>query len=370
MNTQIQELLHCPQEYPSISVIIPTPTTNFETVQGHIHLKKEVVRVVGSLMKEYPQPELVPVFTRLTQLIDEHDFTHVVAGVALFANESYATVVPLTFRIKEFATVGSVFAVSEVYDGTAHESQYWVLSVSDKETRLYEAHNKILTEIISLDAQGNPIQGFPLQDLGPQEHEYKPIASGERNADYLDNHKKVFLKMVDNELGKILKKKPLPVVVCCTVKNKSLFDGVTTHTKDIVAYKTADYTHNSAYEVGQAVWPVVQELFVAQEKKTIAKFEEAIGSSQQAFGLHRVWEMACAGRIDVLLLERDFKVYGTVDASTPTNVIVYEKNIPSAGVDNLIDVLLIKVHQQRGKIVFVAKDALQEFEHVGAILRY
>jgi len=249
-----------------------------------------------------------------------------------------------------------------------HDVHYWVLSLSDKETRLYKARDMILTEVVSLDAQGKPVQGFPLQDLGPEESEYAPIASGERNADYLDNHKKTFLKMVDNELGKILKNEPLPVVLCCTVKNKSLFDEVTKHDTAIIAYKAADYSHESAYTIGQQVWPLMQEVFVEYEKSIFRDFEEAAGHSKQAFGLHRVWEMACQGRVALALVERGFAVFGKVDPDNEQHLLVYEQK--TDGVDNLIAVLLAKVEQQGGKVVFVPKDALHNFEHVGAILRY
>lgn len=247
---------------------------------------------------------------------------------------------------------------------------YWILELTKKMCRLYEAHNNSLEEIVTpeLDAHGNPMQGFPLDYVEPDDRIETSFGQGNRDSRYLDDHEKKYFIMVDHELGKLIVDKPLPVVVCGVEKNTSLFRSITKHAASIIGYQHGDYQNK--LDLALAASPIFEKYHQEKMKKLLNDFVEAEGSLQQAFGIHRVWQMAHEGRIQYLLVEEGLVIPGVVDFSNLNHVLLNDKLDPENNVGNLVDAVINRVQETRGTVVKVPKGTLKDFEHIGAILRY
>lgn len=247
---------------------------------------------------------------------------------------------------------------------------YWVLELTKKMCRLYEACDNSLIELVTpeKDVRGNSLQGFPLDYVEPDDRIETSVGQGDRDARYRDDHEKHYFAMVDHELGKVLETKPLPVVVSGAEKNVSLFRSLTKHAAAIVGYQHGDY-HNRL-DLALAVAPLFEKYHQEKIKQLLNEFVESEGSLQQAFGIHRVWQMAHEGRIQYLLVEEGLVIPGIVDFSNLNHVLINDKLDPENNVGNLVDAVITRVQETRGTVVKVPKDTLKDFEHIGAILRY
>lgn len=250
--------------------------------------------------------------------------------------------------------------------------KFLLLELHTKICRLYVAESKKLTEITTplADAAGNPLQGFPLDCIEPDDKVKEAVSAGDLNSAYLDHHMRHFFEIVHKELVKIVHERQLPVVVIGVTKNISLFQEIERHTatqlltgKDaIIGYKDAAYSKQD--ELLQAGLALVKEYEAAHVQAVLKKFFEAEGSLHQAFGARRVWLMAHEGRIDTLLVEEGFTIPGKVDPDNKDHLLI------GMGTHNIIDAIIERTCATGGAVIFVKPGTLKEYEHIGAILRY
>lgn len=376
MNNQIANLAQIIKELqshtsnPSVTILMPTARTIPDKLQDRIQLKDLVTQVRDELLKQFQQRDIEPLLERINKMIDEFDFEIESSGLALFANASFETIIRLPFAVKTYTATDQKFHISPLLRELYKNNHYWVLELTKKMSRLYEALNSSLTEKITpeFDAQGNPVQGFPLDYREPTDKSTAAIGRGDRDARALDDQEKHYFAMVDNELGKVLHEKPLPVIVCAAEKNGALFRGLTKHAAAIIGYQHGDF--KNVHEIAQAIAPVLEEHRQQETKKLLERFVEEAGYNKQAFGLQRVWLMAQEGRIDYLLVEEGLVISGIVDPNDSNHILISDKKAVTNGTHDLIDRLINRVIETRGRIVFVPQGALKDFEHVGAILRF
>jgi hypothetical protein len=392
MNDQLSKLLKTMQEiaahaeYPSISIIMPTARTMPDKLQDHIRLKDLIAQATDKALKDFEKRDLEQLFARLDSLVASYDFSKSLHGLALFVNKSYGIILPLPFSAKAHVSVGQQFHIDDLLQTLYRMKHYWLLELHKDMSRLYEAYNDELHEVVTplVDQSGNPVQGFPLDYVLPEDKKRVAEGSGDLQARYPDDQLKHYFSMVDHELGKILQNKPLPVVVIGDEKNISTFKHLTKHGSAIIGYQHGDYSRRQ-HELGQAALPIFNTLHEKETKAVLQQFTAAEGTLKQAFGVHRVWLMAHEGRIAILLVEEGLVIPGKLDSENPDHLYIYEKNSPdflektlkpfvyadfSPDVRNLVDVIIERVIKTDGKIVFVKPGALEDFEHIGAILRY
>lgn len=376
MNNQVTNLSQVIKELQShtadqsVSILMPTARTIPDKLQDRIRLKDLVVQARDELLKQFQQRDIDPLLARINRMVDEYDFEIESSGLALFANPSFGIIVRLPFAVKSYVAVDQKFHIAAILRELYRSDHYWVLELNKKVSRLYEGLNNSLVEKITpeLDAIGNPVQGFPLDYVRPNDSLHDAIGTGDRDARYLDDHEKRYFNVIDDELGKALHEKPLPVIVCGVDKNAGLFRKITKHTAAIIGYQHGDF--QNTHEIAQAVAHILAEHRQAEIEKLRNRFIESEGALKQAFGIHRVWLMAEEGRIDYLLVEEGLSIPGIVDSNDPNQIFISDKKVLADGIQDLVDRLIGKVIETRGKVVFVPQDALKDFEHVGAILRY
>lgn len=358
-------------EYPSVSIVMPTHRVVPDKLQDHIRLKKIVSQVREQLLKECPQQEIELVVQRLEKLVAGYDFSSSLDGVAVFVSKSYGTIIPLPFTVQEYMSIGKGFLVKDLLHSLNRSLHYYVLVLSTKLSRLFEAHNDVLREIVTPlhDSQGAPLQGFPLDYVGPSTGNHDAIGQGDLDAKYLDRRRQEYFRLIDNELGKIISEQHLPVIVCGNNEYVSAFAKCTKHARSIIAFEKTDCSSLPVGQIAHVVWPCVMEYQRHQQENFIKKFIEAEGASLQAYGIHRLWELSVEGRIDTLLIEDGLIIAGKEDSENPLHVFVHD-TMKVAGSIDLVNELIERVIATQGKVVFVPSDALKSFERLGAILRY
>ena len=127
-------------------------------------------------------------------------------------------------------------------------------------------------------------------------------------------------------------------------------------------------------ELESKLWPLVQPALNGARERAKARLEEAVGVDKAAFGLEKVWEHANTGRIDTLLVERDYQQSArVVPSEMPFGALELcddcDKTEPTVlpdAVDETIEIAM----KNSGDVVFVDPNELIEPGHIAAILRY
>lgn len=360
-------------EYPSVSILLPTHRTIPEKLQDPIRLKDLIRTAFNRLTAEFPERELTSLFAHLDKLYDQIDFTATLDGLALFANKHFSALYILPFPVKEQVVIDKSFDTKHLVFELNRLIQYFVLALSKNSTRLFRGlGNNFLYEIIEpeFDAQGNPISGFPLNDLGPEQHRALAIGTGDKDAAYLEAHDKQFFRFVDGFLDKFLQHEQLPVFLLGAGKDRELFMHVTKHKKSIVEQLHGNFDEASPLDIMHAVEPLLKNYIKQKHQAALAELEEAIGTLHYAAGFEPVWHVAQTGRVHKLLIERGLSINGTFNPEKPEQVVLSTQVAISPTVDDLVDYLIETVLSKRGEVIFVEPGTLAQHQKVAAILRY
>ncbi len=232
---------------PAVSIIMPTAVAIPEKLQNHILLKDCIKEAVNKLLKSFPEREIEELLARLETLYKEHDFASASHSLALFANRSFGTVLNLPFTRTAMTVVADKFQVVELQAAVEQLSSYWLLELHQDICRLYRGFGHTLEEVVTplTDAQGNALQGFPLDHPKPQlaEADRRYTGKGEKETEFFKKHFRTFFHVVDHELDKKLHEERLPIVVVGTVANISMFRDLTKHAATIIGYQEGSYAN-------------------------------------------------------------------------------------------------------------------------------
>jgi len=373
MHKRDLQFLQSFHQYPSISIFIRTHRDMPDREKDPIKVKNAVDEAKDRLLQEYSRRELEQVFTRLDRVARELDYKHMLDGLAMFVNKEWDGVYYLPFPVEDRVVIDTTFVTRDLVYTLNRLPRYWVLALGAKPTRLYYGVGDTLTEVTEpeTDHMGVLRDGFPYQYTGANSDAViMAVDKGHRDADYLSEHIRRFFQKVDDLLHRFICVEPLPLVLVGTERNVSYFKHVSEHNKHIVSTVYGEYDRVPQKELEQRVWSDVQAHLEQQREHALHEFHEAIGTGHHSFGINDIWWKARQGRIHKLLVEKGYTVPGVVNPDNPDDLIIYE-NADTPGIsDDLVNILIEQVIEKGGSVTFVAENALADYRHIAAILRY
>lgn len=373
MNRYDISLLQSYTGYPAISILCSTHRNVPEKLQDHIALKNLIKEAKERLLVEFPQRQVQEYFDKLDIIAHEIDFTKTLDTIAIFVSDTISRVFIIPGTVIPGVFIDHTFYIKPLIRLLQRSLRYFVLSLSDKPSRLFAGFGNELVEIIEPETNdlGVVQDGFPFEDLGPNHGEPDlAVGTGDLDSVYLDNHKKTYFRKVDALLSKFTSKDPLPIVLVGEKHNLQMFSEVSNNNQRIFTTIHKDYARQTAHEIALLVWPAVDAHFLAIQSKKIEEFKKALDSLKHAFGVSAVWRAAHEGRVHELIIEKDYRLPGIVNPENKDNLIIYDHTKEIGITDDLTDTIIEEVIERGGAVTFVAHDALKEYEHIAALLRY
>ncbi|MCL5436261.1 MAG: hypothetical protein M1549_00060 [Candidatus Dependentiae bacterium] len=387
MNRKDLEFLESEQIYPSVSIFVRTHRAMPEREKDPIAVKNMISEAKERLLKEFSAREVKELFDNLDSIAQAIDYAVSADGLAIFVNRQVKQVFTLPLPLKNRVVIDSRFVVRDIFGELQRIPRYWLLSLSEKPTRLFYGSGDDLTEIIEPenDILGISRDGFPLDYTKPKIEEFgfqQGLSRGGNgqegtagrdshlDAKYLDDHMKTFFKKVDHLLTRFTTPEPLPLLVAGVEKNIALFEMVTAN--EIAAKVLGDFSNRSAQDLAAAAQPALHEHLTAARQEKLGAFEEAVNKGKFAFGLHGVWHMAVDGRIHELFVEEGYHAHGEANPQNPENIVIYDKEVDKPELhDDLVNLIInMVIAKGGGRVVMCKKGELKEYGPIAAILRY
>lgn len=360
MNRQEILLLQQMRSVPSVTITMPTHRTSPDNKQDPIRLKNLVVEATNRLLKDFSKREVEVVLKRMDDLASDVDHSHNLDGLAIFVNRDFGRVVKLPFTLKERVEVGDAFATRDLVFAMNRTPRYWVLSLSEKPTRLYEATRDDLIEVTA--------GAFPMTMDLPGGSLRLPGGEGVNPSQQRDRFHEQFFRAVDQEYDKVTKDDPLPLAVVGVDRYLSFFRQVATK-NDVIAEIKGNYDHLTAHDLGKLVWPVVKEALAERRAKVFDQLNDAIGARKFASTIGEAWRYAHQGRGAILLLEEGYHQPARL-SDDGMNILLSDSPEDFDVMDDAADVVVEEVLQKGGRVVFVPDGSLAEHGRVALILRY
>lgn len=377
MNWKDLAFLQTQEKYPSISIFVRTHRAMPLREKDPIVIKNLVAEAKERLLKEFPEREVKGVIENLDGIVATIDYTKLDEGLAIFVSSDIKQIFMFSVPLENRVFIDKRFMTREIMSVLMRMPRYWVLSLSEKPTRLFSAVADSLFEVVEpeKDTMGVSRDGFPYEYFKPDIETYGYAVGKEvgRNSHldskYIDDRLKTFLAKVDHLLIPFLKDDPRPLFVAGVEKNLALFKEVTKH--KLAEFIPGDFTEAGSKTLAKAAWIAMQRYLDSERAKKVAEFKEAMNRKQHAFGFESVWRMARAGRINNLLVEEGFVVAGKVNPENPDNVIITDNQQTNGVSEDLVNQIIgMVIEKGGGKVTICKKDQLKDYDHIAAILRY
>lgn len=346
--------------YPSVSLLAPTHRTAPANQRDRIVVKNLLTKAVERLHSEFKKREVAPIVKRLSALVKEIDWRHLLDGIAIYANEDTAAVFHLPFKVKARAVVDSTFATRDLAYTLNRALRYRVLVLTEKPTRLYEATTKVLTE--------HTEKPFPMVHTGPGGAAKLPGGQGINRSAVRDDAHRQFFRKVDEALEHIQKHDPLPVVLVGVDRYLAFYQEIAKNPEAIVGFISGSYDAPNPAALGKLAWPVFQAGATLKRTKALVRLGEAVSANRHASGIQNVWRAAYDKRCQTLLVETGFSY--PADVSPEGDRLLPYTGIGPAALDDAADEVIEKVLADGGEVFFYDPGALDQHQSIAAVLRY
>jgi hypothetical protein len=360
MNRQEILLLQQMRSMPSVTITLPTHRTSPDNKQDPIRLKNLVVEATNRLLKDFSKREVEAVLKRLDALADDVNHEYNLDGLALFVSADFARAVKVPFTLKERVEVGEGFATRDLVFAMNRTPRYWVLTLDEQPSRLFEGTHDDLIE----DKSGK----FPMTMNLPGGGMRLGGGKGINASSQQDRFHEEFFRHVDAEYDKVTKDDPLPMAIVGVDRYLAFFRQVSTK-NDVAVEIKGNYDHLTPHDLGKLVWPHVKEALAERRAKVFDQLDAAIGARKFASTVGEAWRYAHHGRGELLLLEENYHQPAKL-SEDGMNILVSDNPTDLDVMDDAADVIVEEVLQKGGRVVFVPDGSLKDHGQVALILRY
>jgi hypothetical protein len=342
-------------QYPSISILLPTHRTSPDNNIDAMLLKKLLKEAETRLMAEFDKRKISGLISKLRKIITSIDIRHNLDGLAIFVNPNYENIIRLPFPVKERVIIDNTFATRDIIRAMNRGINYYTLSLSADFVRLFEAHRESFTEITE--------SGFPF--VNP----FERGSNLEESTSQKEQRLKEFFNNVDKTFQIIYRNHPMNLVLAGVERNLAFYSRQTDMKDIFITTVEGNYDHTSAHDLGKIVWPHVKEAMSVKRRKVINQMDEALGVQKLVSGIEEVWKLAIQNRGQILVVEEDYQQPAIIQNADNSITLTNLSDKPGV-TDDLVDEIAEKVVSTGGKVVFVDNGALKKYDRIGLILKY
>ena len=229
-------------------------------------------------------------------------------------------------------------------------THYYVLSLGEQTSRLYEAFRDALIDIQN--------KAFPIESSAGM--------SGTVEPGLRENQLREFVRTADQHFDHYLRQDPLRLVVVGDRKILSIFGSVTSHQDVLIGMVEGDYAAISPHDLGKIVWPIVKEAMAGTSERSMHDLETAESSQNVASGIDAVGHLAGSGVGDTLFVEEDYHMKGGIRKTDHSLIMSEDLDIREA-IDDAVDAIIEKVLEKGGNVVFLGSGSLLKHQRIALI---
>ncbi|GAA4098518.1 hypothetical protein [Actinomadura miaoliensis] len=355
--------LRKPRAYPAVSVLMPTERRAPRRRQDPIRLRNLLAEARRRLRADpRVEPEVADEVMRgLERAAAGADPAHA-EGLALFAapggeHHAFAVDQPVDQRV----IVDTTFATRDLVAAYTRTSRYWLLVLSDHETRLWDGRGGELTEVVR--------HGFPAAPEPVDEE--RAGRQSPRGLHHGDERHRQYLREVVTRLEAVLARDRRPVVVAGVIRQQALFDELAGARVTVAGRIDGSHETTPPSTLVRLARPVLDAYEDLREVAVLAELEAARRLHRYASGLDDVMRLVEDGRGEHLIVERG---YYAPAVRTGEELVPFE-GLPGvlrgAGVvDDVVDNVIETTLEYGGEVTFVSDGFLIDHDRIALVTRF
>lgn len=376
------------QNYPGISLFMPTHRAGQDTQQNPIRFKNLLREVERRLteVESYKPRELEAFMQQAHALLDDSDFwQHQREGLAVFFAENDFHVYRLPFTVDEQVIVAQSYYIKPVLPLFTNNGHFYLLAFSQNDVRLFEGTRYTVGEVeIPDDVPQSLAEAMRFDDPEKQLQFHTGTApasgdGGERAGMFYghgagEEERKIQIERYLNELDKgvrrVLGHEGTPLVLAGVDYLLPIYRKVSEYAHIMEDGITGNPEHLRPDELHAQAWPIVEPHFRQAMETVLNEYHALKANSDRATdNLNEIVAAAFYGRVDKLILSVDAQAWGVFDAETGR--VMRHRQAQSSD-DNLplTDFAAVHTLNNSGTVYALAADEMPADVPALAVLRY
>lgn len=374
----LEELLQ-EREPPAISIYLPTSRTTSEWEADRLRYRAAVDRARRALASDFEGSTTREMLGALEGLLDDQEFwLHQSDGLAVFRAADFSRLYRLPIAVPELVVVAPTFHTRPLLQFLQAPDRFWILALSQKEVKLWEGTSAGLRQADLGGIPSSLVEATSKYVDYEEETFHSSRGSGGRSSyhghgpglDSLEWEVEHFVRKVDEGLRERLGAEPGPVILAGVESEVSLLRSVSKLKTLADEAIKGNVSHWSVDRLHEAARPVVEKLAERRIESALKLWESAFGPEKTEMDLAASVRLAVAGRVRLVMTERERRIWGQVDRSTGAIEILGEDgDDPGTDAVDLLDELAELVILRGGDALMVPGDRMPTETGVATFLR-
>lgn len=331
---RLKELLEEP-EGPAVSLYLPTGRSSSEADADRLRFRAALDRARELLTAEQGEGgDEAALLEDLEPLTRDTGFWRYQAdGLAIFVAAGFQRMYRVPTQLPELVVVAPTFHTRPLLEYLQAPDRYWVLGLSRKQVRLWEGSAAGVTpmDLRALPDSLTDALGFEFERDYEFVHKKKTGGSrGERGRgghtpvfhghgaehEETEAELKKFFRAVDEGLQELLKDEIGPVILAAVNEYHPIYhsvSGLDNLTEEGIQGSVTEWDEKRVHE---EAWPIARETALEKVDEALELWETSYGRGKGEADIANLGRLAVAGRLRLLLTERERRVWGTIDRNT------------------------------------------------------
>ena len=384
---KLKELLEEPGG-TAVSIYLPTSRSGSEAEGDRLRFRAALERARELAAAEEDGAAPSEELDELEPLVRDQEFWRYQAdGLAVFAAPGLVRIYRVPTGLPKLVVVGPTFHTRPLIDLLQAPDRYWVLGLGRDEVRLWEGTAQGLTPMdlgalpqSLLDALGFEFERdyeiVHRRKAGPSRGErgrggHQPTFHGHGvGHDDSEPELRKYFKRVDRGLRELLSEEIGPVVLAAVQEYHPLYRNVSKLENLAPRGVEASVTDWSPERIHESAWPIAKEAALDKVDEALELWERAYGQGKGEMDLANLARLAIAGRVRLLLTERDRRFWGTLDRGTGELELLREGGEdPGNHAVELLDELAELVIRRGGRALVLSEERMPTDTGAAAVLR-
>jgi release factor family 3 len=364
---------------PCLSFYVPISRPGARTQQGSIRLKNLLRRAGEELRTRKLDDNAVETLLGPAEdLVADSSFWNTQEeGVALFRAPGFMQVFHLPRAFAERCVVADHFFLKPLLPLVADGDTFYVLALSQNETRLLEATCRLVRRLALKNLPHSLIEALGEQKT-PQDLTYHTASSAPAGAlpaiyhgrgvgagDKKDELHR-YLRQVEVAVRGLLAGRNAPLVLAGAEPLPSIYREISGYPHLASPVIPGNPEHLTDDELGDRAWQLLQPTFDEIRRRAAERFGELAGTGQASSDVREILPAARHGRVEALFLACDADLWGRLDPREKVEVHA----APEEGDEELLDAAALFSLRHGGTVYGLGRGEIPGGGDLAAVFRY
>ncbi len=363
---------------PAVSIYMPTHRKGPDVAAQPLRLRAALQQVKGLLADDGIQKpdSLIAPFEDLVG--DEEFWRYQADGLAMFASDGMTRMYRLPAVLPDMVVVGPTFHTRPLVEFLQAPERFWILALSQNEVRLWEGTVSGLTPVnlesvpTNLrEALGFQIEKDRLSMHSSGGHGNKPMFHGHgAGKDDTKSELEQFFRTVDAGVQTLLADEIGPIILAAVDYYHPIYRSISkleNLAPDGIVGSVNDWDPARLHD---AAWPIAQAGVDRKIDKALKLWENSYGRGKVESDLAAVARLSVAGRIRLLLTEKERTIWGLFDPATGSVEVIQEGGAdPGGSAVDLVDEIAEISLQHGGRALALSRERMPTDTGLAAVLR-